>query len=123
MGLGDVVRVSSFRWVVFALGFTSLGTSNAWAQRADDNAVRAADDAFGTTVGNETIGLYDARNARGFNPQQSGNVRIEGMYFDRPATGPGDILVDRLFSGFTVRVGVNALTFPFPAPSAVVDIR
>ena len=116
------MQVSLFRWVVFALGISGFSTQ-AWAQRADDNAVAAADDAFGTTVGNETIGLYDARNARGFNPQQSGNVRIEGMYFDRPSTGPGDVLVDRLFSGFTVRVGVNALTFPFPAPSAIVDIR
>lgn len=109
--------------MVFALGIAGFGSTQAWAQRADDNAVRSADDAFGTTVGNETIGLYDARNARGFNPQQSGNVRIEGMYFDRPSTGPGDVLVDRLFAGFTVRVGVNALTFPFPAPSAIVDIR
>ncbi|MGE4063063.1 MAG: hypothetical protein AB7E79_06815 [Rhodospirillaceae bacterium] len=115
--------VSWFRSVVFALGIAGLWSSQASAQRADDNAVRAADDAFGTTVGNETIGLYDARNARGFNPQQSGNVRIEGMYYDRPSTGPGDVLVDRLFAGSTVRVGVNALTFPFPAPSAVVDIR
>lgn len=120
---GDIVRTSLVRWAFIALGCSSVGVSSAWAQRANDNAVAAADDAFGTTVGNETIGLYDAKNARGFNPQQSGNVRIEGMYFDRPATGPGDILVDRLFSGFTVRVGVNALTFPFPAPSAVVDIR
>ncbi len=117
------MQVSLFRWAVLALGISSLESTSAWAQRADDNAVRSADDAFGTTVGNETIGLYDARNARGFNPQQSGNVRIEGMYFDRPSTGPGDVLVDRLFAGFTVRVGVNALTFPFPAPSAVVDIR
>lgn len=117
------MQVSLVRWAILALGVSSLESTSAWAQRADDNAVAAADDAFGTTVGNETIGLYDARNARGFNPQQSGNVRIEGMYFDRPSTGPGDVLVDRLFSGFTVRVGVNALTFPFPAPSAIVDIR
>ena len=117
------MQVALFRWVVLALGVSSVASTGAWAQRANDNAVAAADDAFGTTVGNETIGLYDARNARGFNPQQSGNVRIEGMYFDRPSTGPGDVLVDRLFAGFTVRVGVNALTFPFPAPSAIVDIR
>jgi len=120
---GDVVQVSLFRWVVFALGISSLSSAPAWAQRSDDNAVASADDAFGTTVGNETIGLYDARNARGFQPQQSGNVRIEGMYFDRPSSGMGDVFIDRLYSGFTVRVGINSLTFPFPAPSAVVDIR
>lgn len=117
------MQAGLFRHAVFAIGLSGFCASAAWAQRANDNAVAAADDAFGTTVGNETIGLYDARNARGFNPQQSGNVRIEGLYFDRPSTGPGDVLVDRLFSGFTVRVGANALTVPFPAPSAVVDIR
>ncbi len=115
------MRVSLLRSVGVALAV--LGAPAAWAQRANDNAVASANDAFGTTIGNETIGLYDARNARGFNPQQSGNVRIEGMYFDRPSTGPGDVLVDRLFSGFSVRVGVNALTVPFPAPSAIIDIR
>lgn len=121
--LGGDVRVVSFRWVVLALGFTSFGGAGAWAQRADDNAVASADDAFGTTIGNETIGLYDSRNARGFNPQTSGNARIEGMYFDRPSTGPGDLIVDRLMAGSSVRVGINALSFPFPAPSAVVDVK
>src|SRR5690606_37507847 len=116
--LGDDVRVRSFRWVILALGFTGVGAANAWAQRADDNVVASADDAFGTTVGIETIGLYDSRNVRGFNPQTSGYARIEGMYFDRPSTGPGDIIVDRLMTGSTVRLGINALTFPFPAPSA-----
>ncbi len=117
-----------FRRVILAFGVAdafALGVfaPDAYAQRSNDNAVASASDAFGTTVGNETIGLYDARNARGFNPQQSGNVRIEGMYFDRPSTGPGDVVVDRLFSGSTVRVGVSALTVPFPAPSAIIDIR
>lgn len=120
---GDAVRVSVLRSAVLALGVLGVWAPAAKAQRSNDNAVASANDAFGTTVGNETIGLYDARNARGFNPQQSGNVRIEGMYFDRPSTGPGDVVVDRLFSGFTVRVGVNALTVPFPAPSAIIDIR
>lgn len=117
------MRINPIRVAMLALGLSGAETTGAWAQRAGDNAVAAADDAFGTTVGNETIGLYDARNARGFNPQISGNARIEGMYFDRPSTGPGDIVVDRLMSGFTVRVGINALAFPFPAPSAVVDIN
>ena len=48
------------------------------AQRADENAVRVAGDAFGTSVGNEKIGHYDAGNVRGYSPITAGNVRIEG---------------------------------------------
>lgn len=106
---------------VFGLA-VALAAAPASAQRANDNALASAEDAFGTTVGNEAIGLYDARNARGFNPQASGNVRIEGMYFDRPQSGPGDVMVDRLTSGFSVRVGLTAQSYPFPAPSGIVDI-
>ena len=101
----------------------TLSAMPAVAQRANDNALGAAEDAFGTTVGNETIGLYDARNARGFSPQSSGNVRIEGLYFDRPQSGPGDVMVDRLTSGFAVRVGLTAQAYPFPAPSGIVDVN
>ncbi len=110
-------------WLPVFATFAALTCTPAIAQRANDNALAAAEDAFGTTVGNETIGLYDARNARGFNPQASGNVRIEGMYFDRPQSGPGDVMVDRLTSGFTVRVGLTAQAYPFPAPSGIVDIN
>ena len=117
------MRLGLFRQALVALGVCGVCVPEAAAQRSADNAVASASDAFGTTVGNETIGLYDSRNARGFNPQQSGNVRIEGMYFDRPSTGPGDVVVDRLSSGSTVRVGVNALTVSFPAPSAIIDVR
>ena len=56
-----------------------------WAQRTADNAMEAASDAFGTTVGNESIGLYSPGDVRGFNPIQAGNVRIEGLYFARPS--------------------------------------
>ncbi len=51
----------------------------ATAQRADENAVEAADDAFGTSVGNEKIGLYSASDVRGFSPVNAGNIRIEGL--------------------------------------------
>ena len=53
------------------------------AQRVDDNAVTAADDAFGTTVGTQVIGLYDTDGARGFSPKDAGNLRIDGLYFDQ----------------------------------------
>jgi iron complex outermembrane recepter protein len=100
-----------------------LAASPALAQRASDNAVSSAQDAFGTTVGDETIGLYDTRNARGFNPMSAGNVRIEGMYFDRPSSGPGEVIIDRLMQGSTVRVGIGAQSYPFPAPTGIVDLR
>ena len=107
---------------VSLLGFSALTSAPALAQRANENALVSAEDAFGTSVGNEASGLYDARNARGFNPQSAGNARIEGMYFDRPFSGPGDVLNDRLMTGFTVRVGLAVQSYPFPAPSGIVDV-
>ena len=50
-----------------------LAAAPAYAQRADENATTSADDAFGTRVGTEGVGLYDMNNARGFSPQL-GNV-------------------------------------------------
>jgi iron complex outermembrane receptor protein len=61
--------------------------SSVRAQRADENAIVAATDAFGTSVGLQTIGLYSPTNARGFNPTQAGNLRIEGLYFDQQTRG------------------------------------
>jgi iron complex outermembrane receptor protein len=68
------------RWL---LALCLAGASNALAQRADDNAVKTADDAFGTTVGNENIGLYNPFEVRGFSAVDAGNVRLDGLYFDR----------------------------------------
>ena len=64
-----------------ALGFAPLAVG----QHASDNAVIAADDAFGTTIGTETIGLYGPDQVRGFSPQTAGNARIDGLYFDQQA--------------------------------------
>jgi iron complex outermembrane recepter protein len=89
------------------------------AQRAEDNAATAADDAFGTTVGNQTIGLYSPTNARGFSPMQAQNLRIEGLYYDQQPT-----MADQyLFSGSDVRVGITAQTYPFPSPTGIVDYK
>jgi iron complex outermembrane receptor protein len=96
-----------------ALLFTS---TQAYAQRAGDNAAAAADDAFGTTVGNESIGLYGPYDARGFSPANAGNVRIEGLYFDQQTE-----LNNRVSSGNTVRVGISAQAYPFPAPTGIAD--
>ena len=88
----------------------------AWAQRTGENAVASAEDAFGTSVGNERVGLYSPFGARGFSPVQAGNVRINGMYIDYQAD-----LTDRLISGSNVRVGLTAQGYPFPAPTGVAD--
>ena len=49
-------------------------TSTAQAQQAQDNAVKSAEDAFGSTVESESVGLYSTSSARGFSPVQAGNV-------------------------------------------------
>ncbi|MDQ4086856.1 MAG: TonB-dependent receptor [Pseudomonadota bacterium] len=91
-------------------------SEGAWAQRTGENAVASAQDAFGTSVGNERVGLYSPFSARGFSPVQAGNVRINGMYIDYQAD-----LTDRLISGNNVRVGLTAQGYPFPAPTGVAD--
>jgi iron complex outermembrane receptor protein len=88
----------------------------AFGQRANENAVASAQDAFGTSVGNERVGLYFPQSARGFSPVQAGNVRINGLYFDYQAD-----LNQRLISGSNVRVGLTAQGYPFPAPTGVAD--
>ncbi len=90
--------------------------SGAMAQRVADNAVKAADDAFGTTVGNEQTGLYNPYEARGFSPVDAGNVRIEGLYFDQQTE-----LNTHVQRGNTVRVGISAQSYAFPAPTGVAD--
>jgi iron complex outermembrane receptor protein len=88
----------------------------AFAQRADENAVRAAGDAFGTSVGNEKIGLYGANDVRGFSPITAGNIRVEGL----AVTEHGGF-TNRVVSGSTIRVGLTAQGYPFPAPTGIAD--
>ncbi|MDM7956627.1 TonB-dependent receptor [Blastomonas sp.] len=84
--------------------------------RASENAVRAASDGFGVSVGRETIGIYNAGQVRGFSPTRAGNVRIEGLYFDQ-VWG----LTGRIRRSTTIRVGLSAFGFDFPAPTGIVD--
>jgi iron complex outermembrane recepter protein len=88
----------------------------AHAQRADDNAVQAADDAFGNSVGNENIGLYNAFEVRGFSAVDAGNVRLDGLYFDRQ-TDPHRLLAPTS----TMRVGISAQGYVLPAPTGILD--
>ena len=87
------------------------------AQRADENAVTAADDAFGTTIGSQSIGLYDAEHVRGFSPRAAGNLRIEGLYFDLQTFAMNDCLA----TGATIRVGLAAQSFDTPSPTGIAN--
>lgn len=91
-------------------------TTAATGARAAENAVRSAADAFGTSIGRETIGLYNSGNVRGFSPTAAGNVRVDGLYFDQ-VWG----LNSRLRRATVIRVGLSALGSPFPAPTGIVD--
>lgn len=107
--------ISVGRWLGGAA--LALVTSAAFGQdRADDNAVTQAEDAFGFSVGRESIGIYNGGQTRGFSPFAAGNVRIEGLYYD-PINGLQGLLVD----SSSIKVGLSAQGYPFVAPSGVVD--
>jgi iron complex outermembrane recepter protein len=86
------------------------------AQHAADDPLATANDAFGLTLGLESIGLYGPGGVRGFNPQTAGNVRIDGLYFDQQGA-----LSNRVVEGSTIRIGVSEIGYAFPAPTGIVD--
>lgn len=95
-----------------------LGPGAAWAQRADQNAVTAAEDAFGIQTGTQSIGLYSMTDARGFNPQQAGNLRLQSLYYNQSSPYINECLV----RDTTMRVGIAAQSVAFPAPTGVADL-
>jgi len=99
-----------------AAGSAMFQPSAARAQHASDNPVKSADDAFGLTLGLESVGLYSPGSVRGFSPISAGNVRIDGMYFD--LQGPPS---ERVVEGSTIHVGVGEIGYPFPAPTGIAD--
>ena len=110
-----MVRMSPACAVAMAAAFMSRP---ALAQsRADENAVTQAEDAFGFSVGRESLGIYDADNARGFSPSAAGNLRIDGLYF-APVVGLPGLLVESQ----SIKVGLSAQGYPFAAPSGIVDM-
>jgi iron complex outermembrane recepter protein len=113
--LNKSVRGVSF-FVLAAGVVTLLLPFSAHAQRTDDNATAESDDAFGRSVGDERIGIYNSDDVRGFSPIDAGNVRLEGLYLDRQ-TDP----TLRLIEGSAIRVGVAAQSYPFPSPTGIVD--
>jgi iron complex outermembrane recepter protein len=90
----------------------------ALAQRANENAVANADDAFGSSVGLESTGIYSDQDTRGFSPSKAGNARIDGVYYD-----PVGVLSSRLRIGNLVRVGFAAEEYPFPAPTGIIEYK
>jgi len=117
--------VRSFKLSLFA-ALTAASTGAAYpagaAQRTDENALESAEDAFGTTVGGETVGLYSATSARGFSPVRAGNLRLEGLFFDVRGAGGNNVrLSQRLIGQTAVRVGLSAQSYPFPSPTGIAD--
>ena len=100
--------------VAAALAF--LPTATYAQSRSDENAVTQAEDAFGFSVGRESLGIYNAGNARGFSPAAAGNLRIEGLYFDQQFSLPSTLL-----DSTSIKVGLSAQGYPFAAPSGIVD--
>ena len=112
-GLTPIQAAGRTACAVIILAAISLPAN---AQHASDNAVTAADDAFGLTLGLESIGMYSPGQVRGFSPESAGNVRIDGLYFDQQGQ-----LSNRVVEGSTIRVGVSEIGYAFPAPTGIVD--
>src|ERR1700734_1014401 len=102
--------------IALAAAAVTLQTTAARAQHASDNPVTAAEDAYGLTLGLESVGIYSPGLGRGFSPQTAGNVRIEGLYFDQQGG-----LTNRVVEGSAIRVGVSEIGYAFPAPTGIVD--
>lgn len=103
--------------IVLALSAV-LAAAPAFAQRTEENVNTQSADAFGRAVGNERSGLYSSFDVRGFNPSEAGNVRLQGLYFDLQG-----LISSRLIQGNTIRVGLAAQRYPFPAPTGLVDFE
>lgn len=111
-------RLAAFCAMIVGIA-ASAEAPRAQAQaRASENVVTQAEDAFGMSVGNESIGLYRGSSVRGFSPTAAGNVRIDGLYFDQVAE-----LGSNLRRATAIRVGLSAFGFSFPAPTGVVDYQ
>src|SRR6185503_162275 len=92
--------------------------ARALAQRADANVVAEAEDAFGLSLSGQSVGLYNSRNIRNSDPVQLGNLRLDGLYFDRQGA-----FTTQLIGSTAIRVGGTIIELPFPAPAGIVDFR
>ena len=108
-----MMRRASFTALALAL---AIAPSAAFAQRADDNATTSAEDAFGTSIGGEQIGIYNPNYVRGFSAVEAGNIRLDGLYLAQQGG-----FTDRLIGSLQMRVGLSAQSYPFPAPTGIAD--
>lgn len=93
------------------------GSGAALAQsHTNDNAVTQAEDAFGFSIGRESLGIYTSSDVRGFSPSAAGNLRIDGLYFDEAYP-----LQSTILGSSSIKVGLTAQGYPFAAPSGIVD--
>ncbi len=104
------------RYLALSVLCSVCATGDALAQKTDQNATTQSTDAFGRSVGNERNGLYGNSQVRGFNPVDAGNVRLGGLYIDLM-----DRVPQRISDENTVRLGIAAQGYPFPAPTGLVD--
>ena len=94
--------------------------TSANAQRASENVVTSAQDAFGASIGDDDVGLYNQDEARGFSPKDAGNMRLEGLFYDSQRfRGFGT----QLSQSTVIQVGLSAQAAPFPAPTGIANIR
>ena len=106
-------------WLAPCAGLILLAPGPAaFAQRTAENPMLSASDGFGLTTGGQSVGLYSQNSARGFSPSRAGNLRIEGLFFDLVG-----LLGTRTTSGTTMRVGLAAQSYAFPAPTGIADTR
>jgi iron complex outermembrane receptor protein len=106
----------SLRAFMAAVALTPLSVAAGAQNRSSENAVTGAEDAFGFSIGRESLGIYDSGNVRGFSPTAAGNLRIDGLYFS-PVVGLTELIVESQ----SIKVGLSAQGYPFAAPSGIVD--
>lgn len=107
------------RFVIFGGGLMLwISASQSALAQATANATKTADDAFGYTVGDDTVGIYDQSSVRGFDLESAGNYRINGHYFVK-SSGVSSFFLEST----TVRIGYNTISLNLPGPSGVVDYR
>lgn len=114
---------TKYRFASYATAFISLGmicsTAKAEVQapNAHSQILTSAEDGFGSQLSDEQVGIYNSNFARGFSPKENGNILLEGMFYRAPTNISG------FFEGNNIFVGVTAQSFPFAAPSGVVNYR
>ena len=106
--------MSARSWVIIASALVASPAAAVAQSRSGENAVTQAEDAFGFSIGRESLGIYTASDVRGFSPSAAGNLRIEGLYFDEAYP-----LQSTLLGSTSIKVGLTAQGYPFAAPSGI----